>query len=116
MRYKLSEIYFKDNNDKSAITHYQLQLKNIDVLFSKTGYLRIEVTPKMRQTYKYIFSGRSVGISNLGEISVQEGKLRAPVYSTTKDLSIEFINDTYLPCALQSAEWEAVLSTLSRRI
>lgn len=116
MRYLLSEIYFKDLNDKSPVTHYQLQLKNMDVLYSKTGYLRVEVTPKMRQTYKYIYSGLSVGTSSLGSINLLEGKLRAPVYSSTRDLKIEFINDTYLPCALQSAEWEAVLSTLSRRI
>ena len=116
MRYRLSEIFFKDNNDKSSITHYQLMLKNLDILYAKTGYIRVEVTPKMRNTYTYTYTGKEVGVTELGSISVQDGKLRAPIYTTTKDLSIEFINDTYLPCFLQSAEWEAVLSTLSRRI
>lgn len=116
MRYRLSEIFFKDNNDKSSITHYQLMLKNLDVLYAKTGYVRIEVTPKMRDTYTYAYTGKEVGVTTLGTIGTESGKLRAPVYTTTKDLKIEFINDTYLPCFLQSAEWEAVLTTLSRRI
>lgn len=116
MRYRLSEIYFKDNEDKSPITHYQLVLKNLEVIYSKTAYVRIEVTPKMRDTYKYIYTGKEIGVSTLGEIAIEDGKLRAPVYSSTKDIKIDLINDTYLPCNLQSAEWEAVLSTLSRRI
>ena len=116
MRYQLSEIFFKDNNDKSSITHYQLMLKNLDVLYAKTGYIRVEITPKMRDTYKYAYTGKEVGVTTLGTIGTESGKLRASVYTATKDLKIEFINDTYLPCFLQSAEWEAVLSTLSRRI
>ena len=116
MRYQLSEIFFKDNNDKSSITHYQLMLKNLEVLFDKTGYLRVEVTPSHRDPYVYTYSGTTIGETELGTIPTSSGKLRAPVYSGTKGLKIEFINDTYLPCFLQSAEWEAVLSTLSRRI
>lgn len=116
MRYQLSEIFFKDNNDKSSITHYQLMLKNLEVLYTKTGYLRIEVTPDRRSPYVYTFSGNMVGSTVLGTIPVNGGKLRAPVYTSTKGLKIEFVNDTYLPCFLQSAEWEAILSTLSRRI
>ena len=116
MRYQLSEIFFKDNNDKSSVTHYQLMLKNLEVLYTKTGYLRIEVTPERRTPYTYTFSGNTIGSSVLGTININSGKLRAPIYTSTKGLKIEFINDTYLPCYLQSAEWEAILSTLSRRI
>lgn len=116
MRYQLSEIFFKDNNDKSSITHYQLMLKNLEVLYDKTGYLRVEVTPSHRDPYVYTYTGNTVGETTLGSITTASGKLRAPVYTTTKGLKIEFINDTYLPCFLQSAEWEAILSTLSRRI
>lgn len=116
MLYRLSELYFKDLNDKSPITHYQMMLKNLELIYSKTAYIRIEVTPKMRDAYRYIYTGKEIGVSTIGSLAVEDGKLRAPVYSNTKDLKIDFINDTYLPCNLQSAEWEAVLSTLSRRI
>lgn len=116
MRYQLSEIYFKDNNDKSSITHYQLMLKNLEVLYDKTGYLRVEITPSFRDPYVYTYTGTTIGATELGSIPIATGKLRAPVFTSTKNLKIEFINDTYLPCFLQSAEWEAILSTLSRRI
>lgn len=115
MLYRLSEIYFKDQNN-SAVTHYQLQLKNLELIYAQSGYFRVEITPERRDTYKYIFSGKAVGISSLGELALLDGKFRTPVYSSTRNLKIDIINDTYLPCKLQSAEWEALMSTLSRRI
>jgi hypothetical protein len=116
MRYRFSEIFFRDNSDKSVVSHYQLMLKNLEVLYNNTGYLRMEVTPKNRDTYKYVFTGQEVGVTELGSIPVASGSLKAPVYSDTKGLTIDLINDSYLPCYLQAAEWEAVLSTLSRRL
>lgn len=116
MRYRLSEIYFRDNSDKSVVTHYKLMLKNLEVLYNNTGYLRIEVTPKSRDTYKYVFTGQEVGVTELGSIPLATGSLKAPIYSDTKGLTIDLINDSYLPSYLQAAEWEAVLSTLSRRL
>lgn len=116
MRYRFSEVFFRDNADKSVVSHYQLMLKNLEVLYNNTGYLRMEVTPKNRDTYKYVFTGQEVGVTELGSIPVATGSLKAPVYSDTKGLTIDLINDSYLPCYLQAAEWEAVLSTLSRRL
>lgn len=116
MRYRFSEIFFKDNSDKSVVSHYQLMLKNMEVLYDNTGYLRIEVTPAYRDTYKYVFTGKEVGVSDLGTIPVATGSLKAPIYSDTKGLRIDLVNDSYLPSYLQAAEWEAVLSTLSRRL
>ena len=115
MKYRLSEIFFKDQN-QSSVTHYQLQLKNLEILYAQSGYFRVEITPDHRDTYKYTFSGKAIGISTLGEMSILDGKFRTPVYSSTKGLRIDIVNDSYLPCKLQSAEWEALMSTLSRRI
>ena len=115
MLYRLSEIYFKDQNN-SSVTHYQLQLKNLEVIYAQSGYFRVEITPDHRKTYTYVFSGKAVGVSTLGDLTLLDGKFRTPVYSSTRNLKIDIINDSYLPCKLQSAEWEALMSTLSRRI
>lgn len=115
MRYRLSEIHIRDEQ-KITTQHYQIKLKNIIFNYDNTSYFIVEVTPHNRETYTTVFNAKTVGDASLviGAIPVASGKLRVPVFTDTKGLSIDLTNDSYMPCALQGAEWEALISTQSK--
>jgi hypothetical protein len=116
MRYRFSELFMRNN--QRVIQAGELKIQRMMVVCDKTGYFRVEVTPKARQTYSYDFSALIVGDSSLvlGEIPIVGGKFRFPVRSGTKGLRVDIVNDSHLPCNIQSAEWEGEFVMFSKRI
>lgn len=117
MRFTFSPVIFKDEQ-KIAVVHYKIKLKNFEVLYDTTGYLRAEVSPDGRGNYTYIYSGKTVGDSTvlLGDVPLGTGKFRFPVMGDSSKSVISMVNDSILPCTIQAAEWEAVLSTGSKHL
>jgi len=89
-------------------TEGRLQIRKISINYSNTGYLRAEVTPKGRGTVPWIYTGRTLGTtsSTIGAYSLSSGKLIVPVVARNTDVTINLINDSPLPSALVSADWE----------
>lgn len=116
-KYRFSEQFYKDK-EKVSVTHSQIKMKNIQVQYTNTGYFRAEVTPKYRGTYSYTFTGQTVSGLNwtLGSISIGSGVANIPLFVDSQFVTIDLINDSYLPSYFQSAEWEAELSTRSVRM
>jgi hypothetical protein len=85
----------------------RLQLRYLTLLFSNTGYFRVRVTPPGGQTYEYPYTGKVLGSSTfvLGKPAVQTGEFQVPIMSDSSKVTIEIVNDSYLPCRFQSAEW-----------
>jgi len=95
----------------------RVQIRRVTVTYNNSGYFRSEVTPKARDTYKYIFSGRVIGSeqNKLNAVPIEQGIFRFPVAAKNDGVTIELVNDTYLPCSFLSAEWEAFFVLRSKR-
>lgn len=121
LRYRLSTLILREEamggGGFQPIGLGRLQLRRMSLTFTNTGYFRVEVTPTYRNTYRYVFSGRVIGSGQniLGEMSLEEGTYRFPIQARNEEVQIEIVNDSYLPCAFLSAEWEAFHTIRSRR-
>lgn len=120
-RYTFSTLHLREtssNGGQAAVTQGRVQLRRVSVLYDRTGYFRAEVTPRQRDTFTKVFSGRVVGSGQnlIGQVAIEEGVFAFPVASKNDQVTIELVNDTFLPCAFLSADWEAFYTTRSRRI
>ncbi len=119
-RYRFSTPIIRENSaggGTQPVGEGRLQLRNMTLTYNNSGYFRAEVTPVARATFSYVYSGRTLGSSAslVGEPSIGEGTYRFPVQSKNTEVVIDLINDTYLPCAFLSAEWEGFFTIRSRR-
>lgn len=114
MRYRFSEQFVRDGKDVS-ITTARLKMRRMTVAYANTGYFRAEVTPLGRSTYTYEFTGHTVGLTVLGESAISTGSFKFPVSAGTSGLKIDIISDSYLPCSLQSAEWDGEFTLMATR-
>ena len=89
-------------------TEGRLQIRKFSLNYSNTGYIRAEVTPIGRDTVPWVYTGRTLGTtsSTMGAYSISDGKLIIPVVARNTDVTINLINDSPLPSALVSADWE----------
>lgn len=120
-RYVFSQLNIKEESiggGQLTIGEGRIQLRKLNILYSKTGFFKAIVTPFRRDPYTYTFSGRVIGsgLNILGKVSIEEGKFGFPIGSKNDQVRIELENDTYLPCYFLSAEWEAFFSIRSRRL
>jgi hypothetical protein len=117
MRFQFSPVIFKDEQ-KIAVVHYRIKLKNFEVLYDTTGYFKALVSPDGRNEYTYTYSGKTLGDSSvlLGDISLGTGKVRFPVMGDSAKSTVTLINDSVLPCTIQAAEWEGVLTAPSKHL
>lgn len=120
-RYRFSTFVIKEEavgGGQMTVGEGRIQLRKVTLLYNDSGYFRVEVTPFRRDTYTYIFSGRVVGSGKnlIGRVAVEQGKFTFPVAAKNDQVTIELVNDSYLPCFFLSAEWEAFYTIRSRRI
>jgi hypothetical protein len=96
----------------------RLQLHHFYIKFEDTGFFRVEVTPKNRDTSTHKFTGRFLGSSSaaIGQINLETGTFRVPIMSRADRVDIDVKNDTFLPTQLSSAEYEAMFHMRSRRV
>lgn len=120
-RYRFSYFAIKEEavgGGQLTVGEGRLQVRKASLLYNDTGRFKVEVTPKGRDTYTYLFSGRVVGSLNniIGQVSIEQGKFTFPVAAKNDQVEIELVNDSFLPCHFLSAEWEAYYTIRSRRV
>ena len=120
-RYRFSMQVIKepaDGGGQNVISSGRLQLVAWHVTYSNTGYFRAEVTPELRDTYVYPFTGRitGAGANVLGRVPVTTGEFTFPIMSRNDRVIIELVNDSYLPANFVSAEYEGRYSIRSKRL
>jgi len=115
-KYQFSEPVLKQNS--SPITTGNLQLRNYAVVYNKTGYFTVTVTPLKRTPYIRTFTGRVVGSGNniLSVAAIESGTYRFGVLGQSNSVDIVIESDNHLPCIFQSAEWEGFFVLRSRRM
>jgi len=117
MKYTFSEQLFKAKagNGKSPSNASQLMVRNGSIYFDKTAYFKVKVTPKFRDTYENVFTPDVVGSSTLGNLTLDSGFYRFPVFTKPQDTTITIENESALPSNFQSAEFESFVHTRSNR-
>lgn len=119
-RYTFSTLVIKEEasgGGQMTVGAGRMQLRRMTLTYNDTGYFRAEVTPFRRDTYHSVFSGRVTGSGRniIGTPSLEDGRFRFAINGKNEEVKIEIVNDTPLPCALLSAEWEATFIIRSRR-
>ena len=117
--YEFSEQFVKSGDD--SINSGRLQLRNFEVSYANTGNFEVQVSPRpfddrVRKVNTTIFTGKVVGSSILGRTTLETGVFRVPVYCNSKDVKIKVKSDSWLPLAIQSADWEAFQVLRNQRI
>jgi hypothetical protein len=92
----------------------RLQLKHLTLSYNNSSYFRIEVTPQGRQTYRYEVTGRVLGDGSnvLGSVPLRSGKKSVPILSRNDRVTIELVNESWMPSASSARSGPA--STLNR--
>jgi hypothetical protein len=120
-RYRFSTLVLREQaaaGGQQAVASGRLQLRRMTVSFANTGYFRAEVTPRGRDTVTRVFTGKVLGSSAnlLGEINLETGTITFPIMCENKQATIELVNDSHLPSAFLSAEWEAFYHGRAHRL
>ena len=120
-RYRFSVQVVKEpapGGGQNVISSGRLQLVTWQISYANTGYFRAEVTPELRDTNVYSFTGRTTGAGTnlLGKVPVTHGEFRFPIMSRNDRVLIELVNDSFLPSNFVSAEYEARYSIRSKRL
>ena len=117
--YEFSEQFVKAN--ENSINSGRLQIRNFEISYDKTGCFEVEVAPRpyddrLRKIQNRKFTGKKIGSIFLGQQELQTGVFRVPVYCNSKDVKIKVKSDSWLPLAIQSADWEAFQVLRNQRI
>jgi hypothetical protein len=103
--------------DNQPLRSGRLSIRKVACDVSGTGYLRAEVTPRGRTTYKYTFSGFIADdpSSEYDRAPVAEGVFSFPVMSENEQVEISLVNDSHFAHALLGFEWVATLNLKAQR-
>lgn len=105
-----------DGGGQVAITTGRLQVRNMSVTYSQTGFFEAHVSAYGETPSVYTFTGVVLGEATVGAPYLGEGTFNFPIMSRNDKVVIDLVNDTHLPCVFLSAEWEGYSVTRSRRI
>jgi len=113
---EFSKQYLRDANG-TAIVNGRLQLRNMTVRYSDTGYFVVDVTPEARETKKWVYSGRILGsdTNRIQKFAVGTGKFRFGVNSNGETVSIRVSSDKFMPFTITSAAWIGFFNEVSRQ-
>jgi len=118
MTYEFSEQHVREKDGKQSVQSGRLQLRTMRLNYEDTGFFKITVTPEARQTYEYEFAGvvLNQASSTIEDVILSDGTFRFPVQSKNDRVAIKIVSDSYLPVAVQNAEWEGFYNIRSQRI
>lgn len=120
-RYLFSTFFMRSSEPGggvSANADGRLQLRYLSVDYSRTGFFKVQSTPRARNTTEKVFSGRTLGVESgtLGSFNLATGRMRVPIMCRNTDASIEIVCDSHLPASFTAAEWEASFTSRARKV
>jgi hypothetical protein len=118
MTYELSQVWLQGQGRQGQGAVYQngrYQLRNLSLLFDETAFFKVKVETGGENQYEYPYSGLVLGSSILGQIYLNGGTFRVPIYGRNTSTKISIVNDTPFPCKILSAEIEGEYSDRASR-
>lgn len=118
--YTFSEQFLRRDEGNGRISTQQgrLQYRRWTLVHGRSGYFEVSVEHEDGRIYTYPLNGMILGLlrNTLNKMELTNGVFRFPVKSKSDRVKITVSNDTYMPCSLLSAEWEADFTTRVRGI
>ena len=103
----------------SSLSGGILKIRKFNVDYFNTGYFKLQVTAPGRDAFSHVYTGRILGspLNKIGTIPFETGNFKKLILADSRDLKLELISDSYLPCAFTGADWEGnyVVRTVGRR-
>lgn len=117
MKYVFSEQVFKQptGNSKSPSGFTRSQIRNGSVFFNDTRGFQVKVQPDNREATTHTFTPTLIGTSSIGNIQLESGNFRFPVFTDALGTTITLENDSALPANFSSAEFEMFVHERSKR-
>ena len=119
MLYRFSDQALKQPTERGgrSASDYTFQtIRNGSINYADTGHFVVEVTPKYRDTYSYVFNPAVLGADLLlNNFTPQNGYFRFAVQGQPGEVTIEVKSDSALPAKLLAAEFESTMIPRSRR-
>lgn len=114
MKYTFSEQIFKAQSGqaKTPSSASKLLTRNGAIYYNNTAEFKVKVTPSRRTTSENILEPT---YDDNGNVVLEDGFFRFPVFSNPEDTIIEIESDSALPINLTSAEFESFLHSRSNR-
>jgi hypothetical protein len=115
-RYGFTEVFLRDQQGV-PVMDASLKLVRIIVRYVTTGWFKAKVTPLLRQTYEYPFSGRTVGQPGQGpaQLALSTGEFAIPVGAKAANAEVVIETDSYLPAKFPYAEWVGEVTMKAQR-
>lgn len=120
-RYRFSPFYLRSQSVTGgivAVDEGRLQIQTAAITAEDTGYFKVEVTPRNRDTSTYEVPARKLaGLgSDLDAVSLADGTFKFVVLSKNDQVTIDLINDSFLPSRFVKVEWTGLYHTNTRRL
>jgi len=121
MLYEFSTVVLRVSNrtrgTSDAITSGRLQVRYCSVAYANSGYFKAKVIPDYGDQSISEWTGNDTGTGNaiIGQINISEGTYKFPVYGLNREVRVQLLNDTFLPCSFLNAEFECLYQTRSQR-
>lgn len=121
MSYQFSQPYLKQSDGSRQVTlaSGRFQVRNMQLVFADSSCFKAQVTHKFTgTTYEYLWDGNILGTgqSIIGNVPVESGTFRFPVYGKNDEMNVQIQNSTHLPAYFLSAEIEATYDSRSKRV
>jgi hypothetical protein len=113
---QLSQFFVRDK-DGRPILDSKLQLRDLSLEFTGTGYFEVLVFPAGRDSFTYPYTGRVLGVLGvqLGTRRMQDGEFRAPLMAKSDECNVTIFSDQALPFNIQAGQFSGHFAQLSRR-
>lgn len=122
MKYRFSKPYLKQDSSAGksmSLASGRFQIRAMQLVYDNSSTFRVLATHDFTGTqYSYVWAGNILGTGQaiIGNVPVESGTYRFPVYSKNDEITVEIQNSTHLPSNFLSAEIEATYDARSRRI
>lgn len=120
--YQLSPIVMKTSvtavAGQKSDSEGRLQIRKVSFNYADTSYFSVNVHPEGRDINTYTYSGKVLGQTSgtIGVTTASSGKFIVPVVSRNTTVKITLKNDSPLPSAFLSADWEGMYVKRSKQV
>jgi hypothetical protein len=119
MLYRFSDQTLKQSTERGgrSASDYTFQtIRSGSLNYADTGHFVVEVTPKFRDKYTYVYNPDILGADlTLNSFTPQSGHFRFSVQAQPEEATIEVKSSSALPVKLLAAEFESMMIPRSRR-
>ena len=119
MLYRFSNQALKqptERGGRSASDYTFQNIRNASIEYADTGHFTVEVTPRFRDTYTYVYNPALLSsISTLDRFTPESGHFRFGVQCRPEEVTIEVKSSSALPVKLLAAEFESMVTGRSKR-